>query len=57
MGVRANDLEGKHIHKRFLKSTDDNLSSSSFKCAESALMKIRRYTKILRALLTLDVCL
>ena len=46
---------GKHIHKLFLISTDDNLSSSPFKCAEAALIKIRRNIKILHALLTLDV--
>ena len=36
-------------------STDDNLGSSPFKCAEGALLKIRRNTKILHNLLTLDV--
>ena len=39
MGVCANALWGKHIHKLFLTSTNDNLSSSPFKCAEEALIK------------------
>ena len=55
MGVCVNALGGKHIHKLFLISTDDNLASSPFKCAETALLKIRRNTKILHTLLTLDV--
>ena len=47
-------LEVNIFIKHFLISTNDNLSSSLFKCAEAAFLKIRRNTKILHALLILD---
>ena len=39
----------------FFISTNDNFSLSPFKYAEAVLIKIRKNTKILHALLTLDI--
>ena len=55
MDVCANTLEGIHMHKLLLFTTDNNACSSSFCCAEYNLQKIKRNTRLQHALLTLNV--
>ena len=54
MGVRANSLGGKHLHKLFMLPSDNSMSSSPFRCAEYALRRIKQKTAHLHILLTLD---
>ena len=55
MGVRANNLGGIHIHKVFPFPTNNQSSSQPFRCAEYAMQKIKRNTKLQHALLTVDI--
>ena len=55
MGIRAKSLGGINLHKLFHLTTDDSITFSPFRCAEVALQKIKRDTKIEHVILSMDM--